>query len=75
MLAHKGISITDLELMVLIESALCEFNDAFNKASWKEGIERVTSNWENNICRRNEVPEAGLCFLLLNSREMEARGK
>ena len=41
MLAQKGISITDLELMVLIESALCEFNDAFNKASWQDGIEET----------------------------------
>ena len=43
MLAQKGISITELELMVLIESALCEFNDAFNKASWQDGIEKATS--------------------------------
>ena len=43
MLAQKDISITDLELMVLIESALCEFNDAFNKASWEKGIEEATS--------------------------------
>ena len=43
MLAQKGISITELELMVLIESALCEFNDAFNKASWKEGIEEAVN--------------------------------
>ena len=41
MLAQKGISITELELMVLIESALCEFNDAFNKASWQDGIEET----------------------------------
>lgn len=43
MLAQKGISITELELMVLIESALCEFNDAFNKASWEDGLEKATS--------------------------------
>lgn len=43
MLAQKGISITELELMVLIESVLCEFNDAFNKASWEEGIEEATN--------------------------------
>lgn len=43
MLAQKGIEITDLELVVLIESVLCEFNDAFNKASWEEGIKEVTS--------------------------------
>ena len=48
MLAQKGISITELELMVLIESTLCEFNDAFNKASWEKGIEEVT-NAESSI--------------------------
>lgn len=31
MLAEKGITITDLELRMLIEAALAEFNDAFNK--------------------------------------------
>ena len=31
MLAEKGISITDLELRMLIESAVGEFNDNFNK--------------------------------------------
>ena len=44
MLAQKGISITELELMVLIEAALCEFNDAFNKASWKDGLEKAASS-------------------------------
>ena len=44
MLAEKGISVTELELMTLIEAAVCEFNDAFNKASWKQGIEEVTTN-------------------------------
>ena len=29
MLAEKGISITDLELRMLIESAVAEFNEAF----------------------------------------------
>ena len=33
MLAEKGITITDLELRVLIEAALAEFNEAFNKTS------------------------------------------
>lgn len=31
MLAEKGITITDLELRVLIEAALAEFNGAFGK--------------------------------------------
>ena len=31
MLAEKGITITDLELRVLIEAAVAEFNEAFNK--------------------------------------------
>ena len=43
MLCEKGINVTELELMTLIESAVCEFNDAFNKASWQEGIKEVTT--------------------------------
>ena len=31
MLAEKGITVTDLEMRVLIEAALAEFNEAFNK--------------------------------------------
>lgn len=31
MLAEKGITVSDLELRVLIEAAVCEFNNAFNK--------------------------------------------
>lgn len=31
MLAEKGITVTDLELRVLIESAVAEFNKAFDK--------------------------------------------
>lgn len=42
-LREKGIPITELELMVLIEAAVGEFNDAFNKASWEKGIEEVTN--------------------------------
>ena len=33
MLAEKGIKISDLELKVLIEAAVAEFNNAFNKTS------------------------------------------
>lgn len=32
MLAEKGITVTDLEMRVLIEAAVAEFNNAFNKA-------------------------------------------
>lgn len=42
-LSEKGINITELELMTLIESAVSEFNDAFNKASWQEGIDERTA--------------------------------
>jgi hypothetical protein len=31
MLAEKGITITDLELRVLVEAAVAEFNKAFEK--------------------------------------------
>ena len=31
MLAEKGITVTDLELHTLIEAAVAEFNDAFNR--------------------------------------------
>lgn len=31
MLAEKGITVSDLEMRVLIEAALAEFNDAFDK--------------------------------------------
>ena len=33
MLTEKGIQITELELRLLLESAVAEFNDAFNKTS------------------------------------------
>ena len=33
MLNEKGITISDLELRVLVEAAVAEFNDAFNKVS------------------------------------------
>ena len=41
-LREKGIPITELELIVLIEAAVGEFNDAFNKESWENGISEVT---------------------------------
>lgn len=38
MLAEKGITVSDLEMRVLIEAAVSEFNDTFNKTSVvKEG--------------------------------------
>jgi hypothetical protein len=33
MLAEKGITVTDLELRMLIEAAVSEFNDAFNRTT------------------------------------------
>lgn len=33
MLGEKGITVTDLELRVLIEAAVAEFNEAFNKTT------------------------------------------
>ena len=33
MLAEKGITVTDLELRMLIEAAVAEFNDAFSKSA------------------------------------------
>lgn len=44
MLTQKGIIVTELELMTMIEAAVCEFNDAFNKESWKQGIEEATAS-------------------------------
>lgn len=38
MLAEKGIKVTDLELRMLIESAVSEFNNAFNKHDDKAEI-------------------------------------
>ena len=49
-LNEKGITVTELELLTLIESAVAEFNGAFNKASWEDGIKEVTSE--------SETPEA-----------------
>ena len=37
MLAEKGITVSDLEMRVLLEAAVAEFNDAFNKTSVKDG--------------------------------------
>ena len=37
MLAEKGIAASDLELRYLIEAAVAEFNNAFNKNVKKEG--------------------------------------
>lgn len=37
MLLEKGITVSELEMRVLIEAAVAEFNDAFNKTNVKEG--------------------------------------
>lgn len=39
MLIEKGITITDFELKMLIEAAVAEFNDAFNKTTEGTGTE------------------------------------
>ena len=36
MLAEKGVTVTDLELRVLVEAAVAEFNKAFEKKAEKE---------------------------------------
>jgi hypothetical protein len=36
MLAEKGINASELELRMMIEAAVAEFNDAFIKAEWSE---------------------------------------
>jgi hypothetical protein len=39
MLNEKGINISELELRVLLESALAELNDAFNKTDVKDALD------------------------------------
>lgn len=39
MLAEKGITVTELEMRVLIEAAVAEFNNAFNKSENKDDVE------------------------------------
>lgn len=53
MLAEKGISITDLELRMLIEAAVAEFNEAFKQAPAAEeepagGVNNPISFTSNN---------------------------
>ena len=45
-LENKGIAITDIELRMLIEYAVAEFNDAFNRAELCAGIEVVNCELE-----------------------------
>lgn len=37
LLAEKGITVSELEMRVLLEAAVAEFNDAFNKTPEKDG--------------------------------------
>lgn len=46
MLAEKGITVTDLEIRVLIEAAVAEFNEAFNKNVVEEPTEGDTESTE-----------------------------
>lgn len=41
MLAEKGITVSDLEMRVLIEAAVSEFNDAFNRPEYVGIVEEV----------------------------------
>lgn len=41
MLANKGITISDLEMRILIEAAVAEFNDVFNSAGKDTSTEAV----------------------------------
>lgn len=43
MLMEKGITVTALEMRVLIEAAVAEFNDAFNKA-------HISEKTETDVC-------------------------
>ncbi len=43
-LMEKGITITELELITTIESALAEFNNAFDRASWEKGVEEIATD-------------------------------
>jgi len=44
MLMEKGITITELELKMLIESAVCEFNKAFEQEGLAEPIDYESEN-------------------------------
>lgn len=46
MLAEKGITVTDLEMRVLIEAAVAEFNEAFNKNVVEEPADGETESTE-----------------------------
>lgn len=48
MLALKGVNVTELELRMLIEAAVSEFNDAFNKPA-EEVITEVTEETDVQI--------------------------
>ena len=43
MLAEKGITITELEMKVLLEAAVGEFNETFKKGKTKNAVEVVES--------------------------------
>lgn len=47
MLNEKGITITELELKMLIEAAVCEFNKAFEKEGFTEPIDYTADPADN----------------------------
>lgn len=53
MLASKGITISDIELRILIEAAVAEFNDAFNRTE-------LNAEYETTVEVESEVVESEL---------------
>lgn len=49
MLAEKGITISDLEMRMLIEAALAEFNNAFEKTDTEDTADDVGGGVNNHI--------------------------
>lgn len=49
MLNEKGITVTDLELKMLIESAVCEFNKAFEKEGLTQPIDYSDESEQETI--------------------------
>jgi hypothetical protein len=43
MLAEKGINVSDLEMRVLLEAAVCEFNKAFDKSETTEAADTTVA--------------------------------
>ncbi len=57
MLNEKGITITELELKMLIEAAVCEFNKAFEKEGLNEPIDYTNDLSDNTDSVEDLKPE------------------